>query len=93
MNLDLQINIQKSTLTPVQCLEFIGVNLDSLQVRALLPQHRFHSLSTLRDSSSQPSKHRPDVPPASAAHSGWYVCNISWQTTDEVSADMVQLGL
>lgn len=34
-------------LTLVQCLEFIGADLDSLQVRALLPQYSFHSLSAL----------------------------------------------
>lgn len=35
-HLGLQINAQKSTLTPVLRLEFIGADLYSVQVRALL---------------------------------------------------------
>lgn len=42
--LGLQLNVQKSTLSPVQHLEFIGADFYSLQARAFLPQHRFQSV-------------------------------------------------
>lgn len=45
--LSLQINIQKPSLIPVQCLESVGANLDTLQAKALLPQHKFLSVVSL----------------------------------------------
>lgn len=35
--LGLQISSQKSTLAPVQCLEFIGADLDALQSKTIQP--------------------------------------------------------
>ncbi|KAG6935820.1 ORF I polyprotein, partial [Chelydra serpentina] len=45
--LGLQINKKKSTLEPTQRLEFIGADLDSIQAKALLPNHRFMTLTNL----------------------------------------------
>lgn len=44
-NLGLQLNVQKSTLTTVQNLEFIGALLDSVAARAYIPLHKFVVLS------------------------------------------------
>lgn len=45
VQLGLQFNTQKLTLTPVQCLEFIGAELDILKAFLLL--HRFNTLTSL----------------------------------------------
>lgn len=47
VGLGLQINLQKSTLIPVQKLEFIGAYLSSLKVTASLPQQHFTALCNL----------------------------------------------
>lgn len=39
-SLGFQINVEKSTLTPTQCITFIGLSLDSLRVRAFLSPER-----------------------------------------------------
>lgn len=46
--LGLQISMEKSTLRPVQSLEFIGTDLDVLQAKVFLPQDRFLFLVSLR---------------------------------------------
>ncbi|XP_043367604.1 uncharacterized protein LOC122459484 [Dermochelys coriacea] len=46
-NLGFQINVQKSTLVPVQQLEFIGAYLDCLSSQVRLPQQRFLNLTRL----------------------------------------------
>ncbi|XP_039342215.1 uncharacterized protein LOC120370930 [Mauremys reevesii] len=46
-SLGLQINIQNSTLTPTQQIEFIGAHLNSIQSRASLPYHRFLTITQL----------------------------------------------
>lgn len=45
--LGLLINAQKSTLIPVQQMEFIGANLDATQARVLLPEDRFQAIMVL----------------------------------------------
>ncbi|XP_067420874.1 dynein axonemal heavy chain 14 [Emydura macquarii macquarii] len=46
-DLGLLINEQKSTLTPVQRIEFIGATLDATQARAFLPRPRFEAMAAL----------------------------------------------
>lgn len=46
-NLSLQINVQKSTLSPVQHLEFIAAHRDAIQARAFLSAHRFSTIVNL----------------------------------------------
>lgn len=36
VNLGFQINVEKSMMTPVQCIAFIGFTLDSVQARTFL---------------------------------------------------------
>lgn len=47
MNLGLQLNIEKSILTPVQNIQFIWAFLDSLTTGASLSMDRFQILLTL----------------------------------------------
>lgn len=46
-DLGLMIHEKKSTLTPVQCIEFIRVVLDSIRTRAFLPETRSQAMADL----------------------------------------------
>lgn len=47
LQMGLQLNTQKSTLTPVQQLVFIGSYLDAVEAKAFFPLHRFNALASL----------------------------------------------
>lgn len=87
LSLNLQVNEQKSTSTPVQRLEFISGEGTpaTLQIS--------QSLIVDRDSTMQPSDLGQSLPSTSGAHGHGHFGHCLWKVTHEMPPSMVWFGV
>ncbi|CAM4482619.1 unnamed protein product [Lepidochelys kempii] len=92
-SLGLQINIQKSTLTPAPQIEFIGAHLDSIQSRVSLPNQipHYHATDTRTLYLSQDTD--KNLPTAPWSHGSHHLRGPACQATHEMSSELAQLQL
>ncbi|KAH1168005.1 hypothetical protein KIL84_003488 [Mauremys mutica] len=93
--LGLQINAQKSTLTPVQQIEFIGASLNSLEVMASLPQQPDQPDIDQPDyySTNQPTSHHQNMPTTIRPHGFHDICCTTCTTLYEVTSSLAPISL
>lgn len=93
-DLGLLINEQKSTLTPLQQIEFIGAILDSTQAKAFLPKSCFQAISSLIFHMRDPPSHDcPHVPQAVGPYGSLYLCGPACATPFQTPVGVAGVGL